>query len=354
MTTIKEVAQEARVSIGTVSNVITGSVPVSRTRRERVLAAIGKLSYHPDHVARSLKLRRTRMLGMVISDITNPFFSQMVRGAEDAALERNYLILTFNTDDRVDREKQVLSVLRSRRVDGILLVVSPGGECPSHIAETIKAGTPLVCLDRVPPGIHVDSVSVDNATGARECVRHLLALGHKRIGIITGSLALQTAQQRLQGYKEALAKAKVKVRPEWIREGDFHTESGFRKGRELLMGRERPTALFISNGLMAIGVLEALAELGLSCPRDIALAAFDDLPLTEVFKPHLTAVAQPAYAIGHEGAQALIQRIEGGGIASSPVAIRLPTELKIRESTVGYKFRHNRSGSRFSRNETLA
>jgi LacI family transcriptional regulator len=342
MATIKEVAREARVSIGTVSNVITGSVPVSPQRRERVLTAIEKLRYHPDHVARSLKLQRTKMLGMVISDITNPFFSQMVRGAEDAALESNYLILTFNTDDRIDREKQVLSVLRSRRVDGILLVVAPDVEPRSHIAETLKRGVPVVCLDRVPPGVSVDSVSVDNEKGARDGVRHLLALGHKRIGIITGSLALQTAQQRLQGYKEALAEAGVRVRPEWIREGDFHTESGYRKGRELLMARERPTALFISNGLMAIGVLKALAELGLSCPRDIALTAFDDLPLTEVFKPHLTAVAQPAYSIGYKGAHLLIQRIEGGDTRHSPVAIRFPTELKVRESTIGFKFRHKR------------
>ena len=354
MATIKEVAQEARVSIGTVSNVITGSVPVSRQRQERVLAAIRKLGYHPDHVARSLKLQRTKMLGMVISDITNPFFSQMVRGAEDAALERNYLILTFNTDDRVDREKQVLSVLRSRRVDGILLVVAPGVECPTHIGETLKRGTPIVCLDRVPPGIKVDSVSVDNEKGAREAVRHLLALGHKRIGIITGSLALQTAQERLKGYKEALAEVDVRVRPEWIREGDFHAESGYRRGRELLMGRDRPTALFISNGLMAIGVLKALTELGLGCPHDVALATFDDLPLTEVFKPHLTTVAQPAYSIGYKGADLLIQRIESGNGLSSPVTIRFPTELKIRESTVGYKFRPNRSGSRFRRNKTPA
>jgi LacI family transcriptional regulator len=341
MATIKEVAQEARVSIGTVSNVITGSVPVSRQRRERVLAAIGKLGYHPDHVARSLKLRRTKMLGMVISDITNPFFSQMVRGAEDAALERNYLILTFNTDDRVDREKHVLSVLRSRRVDGILLVVAPGGECPSHITETLRRGTPVVCLDRVPPGVQVDSVSVDNAAAAYACVRHLLTLGHTKIGIITGSLVLQTAQQRLQGYKEALTEAGLALRPEWVREGDFHTESGYRRGRELLMGSERPTALFISNNLMAIGVLKALGELGLNCPDDIALATFDDLPLTEVFKPHLTTVAQPAYAIGYKGADLLIQRIESKDSPSSPLAIRFPTELKIRESTVGYKFRHN-------------
>jgi LacI family transcriptional regulator len=339
MVTIKEVAREAGVSIGTVSNVVTGSVPVSVDRRGRVEIAIRKLGYHPNHVARSLKLRRTKMLGMVISDITNPFFSQMVRGAEDAALERNYLLLTFNTDDRIEREKQVLAVLRSRRVDGILLVVAPSAGRPSHIQETIKARTPIVCLDRVPPGIRVDCVSVDNAAAARDCVRHLLTLGHRRIGIITGSMALQTAQERLQGYKNALAEAGIPIKPEWIREGDFHAESGYRRGRELLMTSDRPTALFISNNLMAIGVLKALAELGLRCPRDVAIATFDDMPVAEVFQPHLTAVAQPAYSIGYKGADLLIQRIEADESNSNPVQIRFPTELKIRESTIGYKLR---------------
>ena len=335
MATLKEVAKKAGVSVGTVSNVITGNVPVGSRRRERVLAVVRELGYHPNHVARSLKLRRTKMLGMVISDITNPFFSQMVRGAEDAALKRNYLLLTFNTDDRVEREKQVLWVLRSRRVDGILLVVAPGEGRPSHILETLEVGTPVVCLDRLPPGINVDSVTVDNASAARECVRHLLTLGHRKIGIITGSMALQTAQQRLEGYKQALAEASVAAAPEWIREGDFHAESGYRLGRELLMGRDRPTALFISNSLMAIGVLKALGELGLRCPQDVALATFDDLPLTEVFRPHLTAVAQPAYSIGYSGAELLIQRIEAKRRDDSPIAIRLPTELKVRESTLG-------------------
>lgn len=335
MTTIKEVAKRAGVSVGTVSNVITGNVSVGKRRKERVLKAIRELGYQPNHVARSLKLKRTKMLGMVISDITNPFFSQMVRGAEDAALKRNYLLLTFNTDDRVERERQVLSVLRSRRVDGILLVVAPGQGKPSHITETLKAGTPVVCLDRLPPGIDVDSVTVDNIAAARECVRHLVSQGHRRIGIITGSMVLQTAQQRLKGYQDAMAEAGIGVDQGWILHGDFHSESGYRLGREILREKDRPTALFISNNLMAIGVLRALHELGMQCPGDVAIATFDDLPLTEVFRPHLTAVAQPAYSFGYAGAELLIQRIESKKAGESPIAIRLPTELRIRESSAG-------------------
>jgi len=335
MATIKEVAKRAKVSVGTVSNVVTGAIPVSPRLRARVLAAIRHLAYHPDHVARSLKLRRTKMLGMVVSDITNPFFSQMVRGAEDAALQRNYLLLTFNTDDKVERERQVLSVLRARRVDGILLVVAPSKGRPSHIAETLRFGTPIVCLDRLPPRVRVDSVTVDNVQAARECVQHLLALGHRRIGILTGSMALQTARERLQGYEQALKEAGVAINRELICEGDFRSESGYRLGRELLARSARPTAIFVSNAMMTIGVMKAVEDSGLLCPRDIAIATFDELPLADAFRPHLTAVAQPAYSIGEKGAELLIQRIEAkcGG---APIEIRLPTELRIRESTIGF------------------
>ncbi len=341
MATIKEVAKRARVSIGTVSNAITGAAPVSQRRRERILAAIHGLNYHPNDVARSLKLRRTKMLGMIVSDITNPFFSHMVRGAEEAAVRRNYLLLTFNTDDRVDREKQALAVLRARQVDGILLVVAPDNGKPAHIIETVALGTPLVCLDRVPPGIEVDSVSVDNAAAARSCVRHLLEMGHQRIAILTGSMLLETARERLRGYRQALRRADIAIDPELIHDGDFRVESGYSLGRAVLTKRNRPSALFISNGLMAMGVLKALNELGLRCPQDIAIATFDDLPNSDVLRPPLTSVAQPAYLIGYKGAELLMQRIdareEGKKSGRQALALRLPTELKIRESTIGFR-----------------
>lgn len=337
MSTIREIAKRAGVSTGTVSNVLTGTVPVSPRRRERVLAAIRASNYQPNHVARSLKLRRTRMLGMIISDITNPFFSQMVRGAEDAALKRNYLLLTFNTDDKVEREKQVLAVLRQRRVDGVLLVVAPSNHRQTHILDALSSGIPIVCLDRVPPKIRVDSVTVDNVGGARECVRHLLDIGHQRVAIFTGSLALQTARERLQGFKLALKDAGRTLDPSLVYEGDFRADSGYALASVMLAGPNRPTALFISNGLMALGALKALYDSGLRCPQDLAIATFDDLPLVEVLHPPLTAVAQPAYSIGYKGAEILIQRIETKGDHRSNVKIRFPTELKIRESTIGFK-----------------
>lgn len=336
MATLKEVARKAGVSVGTVSNVLNEAVGVSDLRRQRVLEAIKALEYHPNHVARSLKLKTTKMLGMIISDITNPFFSQMVRGAEDAALKQNYLLLTFNTDDHIEREKQVLAVLRSRRVDGVLLVVAPSAEQPQHIADAVSSGLPVVCLDRLPPDISVDSVTVDSIAATQECIRHLITQGHNRIGIITGSLFLETARQRLLGYKRALEGARIPVEPELICEGNFREETGYQLGRKMLSRTDRPSALFISNSLMTIGVLKAIDELELRCPEDIALATFDDLPLTEVFRPHLTAVSQPAFSIGYAGAELLIQRVETKGGSNTPIVIRLPTHLNIRESTLGF------------------
>jgi len=339
MPTIKEIAKRSKVSIGTVSNVINNSAVVSPRRRERVLAAIRELDYHPNHVARSLKVRQTRMLGMVISDITNPFFPQLVRGAEDVALKHNYLLITFNTDDKVEREKQVLSVLRARRVDGILLVVAPSSGNHGHILNAVRAGIPTVCLDRLPPGVNVDSVSVDNIGGTRSCIQHLLALGHRKIAIITGPKVLQTARERLEGYTRALEEAKIPVKSELIREGDYRIESGHTLGRELLASGDRPSALFVSNNMMALGVLRAMEELGLQCPKDVAVAMFDDFPLAEAFRPRLTAVAQPAYSIGYRGAELLIQRIEKRKTDSAPTRISLATELKIRDSTAGLRLR---------------
>jgi LacI family transcriptional regulator len=331
--TIKEVAKQAGVSVGTVSNVLCGVSSVNEELRERVRAAIRRLDYHPNQVARSLKSRQTKMLGIVISDITNPFFPLVVRGAEDAALARGYFLITFNTDDRTERERQVLSLLRSRRVDGILLVVAPNSDA-SHIEQVIDDGIPIVCLDRIPNSNRgFDSICVDNVKGAQICVQHLIMRGHTQIAIITGSLALQSARERLKGYELALTEAGLGVDRDLVLEGDFRQESGLRLGKNLLLRHRRPTALFVSNGMMTIGVLEALEEMGLSCPNDVALATFDDLPMAKVFRPHLTSVAQPSYQIGYQGADLLLNRLRGEVSSPGPVNILLEPELKIREST---------------------
>lgn len=334
MATIKEIAERADVSIGTVSNVVSGKRHVSALLKDRIVAAIRELDYHPNHVARSLKVRQTNMLGMVIPDITNPFFPEVMRGAEDASRERKYLLVTANTDERMEREQNVVSVLRSHRVDGFLIAAAPGRGTMGHLQNAAENGTPIVFLDRATPGIGLDSVTIDNVKGAQDCVRHLIRLGHEDIAIVTGSLSLEIGRARLKGYEVALKEAGLKVRRSLILEGDFREESGYRLGKEILLRQHRPTALFVCNGVMTLGVLQALDEIGVRCPHDVALATFDDLPFGRAFHPRLTCVAQPTYELGFKGATLLIDRIEGK-LSGGPVELQLASELRIRESTTG-------------------
>jgi LacI family transcriptional regulator len=335
--TIKDVARRAGVSLGTVSHVLSGSVPVSAVLRERVERAMRELDYHLNQNARNLKLRRTNTLGMVISDITNPFFPLVVRGAEDAASESGYLLTIIDTDDSLERERAVVSVLRTHRMDGVLVVVAPQSGVAVHLRNTLRAGTPVVCLDRVPAGLAIDSVVVDNLKGALMCTRHLVAMGHRRIGFLGGSPGLQTARDRLLGWRTALAESGIEPDPGLLREGDFRLDSGYRLAKDLCLSRQAPTALFAANGMMGLGALKALQELGLRCPEDVALAVFDDVPSADVFRPHLTVVSQPAYQIGRRGAELLIQRLCGQIRSRKPVAIVLEPELIVRESTAGRK-----------------
>ncbi len=332
MATIKEVARKAGVSVGTVSNVLRGSTTVSQTIRERVDRVIQSLDYHPNHAARSLKTSQTHLLGMVISDITNPFFPQLVRGAEDAAIQKNYLLIASNTDDQLEREKRALAVLRARRVDGIFLVVAPNGGDTEHLKKLLASQIPVVCLDRVPEGLAVDSVTTDGVQGSEMCVRHLLSMGHRKIGVIVGNLQLQTARDRLRGYENALKEQKIAIDPGLIFAGDFRRESGYLLTKQLLLGNRKPTAVFVCNGMMALGALRAIQELDLRCPEDIAVAVFDEVPANGSFRPEITCVVQPAYQMGYQGVELLLSRMSKGA-GKKPVQIVLPSELRIGDST---------------------
>ena len=331
MLTIVEVAERARVSIATVSNVIRGTKRVSPALQARVNKAIRELDYHPNEIARSLKVKQTRMLGMVLPDITNPFFPEMMRGAEDRAFERGYFLLTANTDEQIARERKIVSALRSYRVDGILLAAAPGKEL-SHIRSTMQAGIPVVFLDRTVAGIKADAVVLHNVHGGFECVRHLLSIGHTRIGIITGSLDVLTGRERLRGYEKALREARIEIDQDLILEGNFREESGYKLGKNLLRIKPRPSAIFVCNGLMTLGALKAFEELGVRCPEDVAIATFDDLVADRSFHPHLTVVAQPGYEMGARAATILMDRIEGK-LTKDPSVVRITPTLVIREST---------------------
>lgn len=333
MATIKEVAKKAGVSVATVSNVLNKRLPVSAPLRERVLKAARELDYHPDFIALSLKARQTRTLGMVIPDISNPYFPLLVRGAESVALARDYLLITINTDDDVERERKALSLLRSRKVDGVLLVTAPGNGTPNHVLDLIKSGVPTVCLDRRPLNVQLDSVLVDNVGGARDCVRHLLEQGFRTVAMVSGPATLETAQQRLEGYRAALKEFGKPIDPKLMIQSNFRESGGFDAAMQLLQLRPRPEAVFIANGMMTLGFLHGLNKEGVRCPEDMALAAFDDLPFSDATRPSLTCIAQPAFEVGRNGADLLLARIEGRLKDREPTQIVLQTKLRIRESS---------------------
>lgn len=334
MVTIREVARQARVSVGTVSNVLAGSATVRAELRRRVEDAMRGLDYHPNQIARSLKTRQTKTLGLVISDITNPFFPQVVRGAEDTALAAGYLLITLNTDDNPERERQSLSMLRARKVDGLLLTVAASRDDMNHVEQFRDSGLPIVCIDREVPHIALDLVCSDNVRGAKMCMQHLLSRGHRRIGYLSGSIGLFTAVTRRDGFNQALAEAGIPPDEKLVRHGDFRFDSGYRLAKEMLLEHQPPTALFASNAMMGFGALKAIHELGLRCPEEVALAMFDDVPFGDVIQPRLTVVAQPAYDMGRVAAELLIARLTGTETSPEPVRHMLMPELLVRESTV--------------------
>jgi DNA-binding LacI/PurR family transcriptional regulator len=334
MPTIKEVAERAGVSVGTVSHVITGSVPVSEDLRVKVQDAIRDLDYHPNHVARSLKTSRTRTLGIIVPDMTVSFFPLIIRGAETAAREKGYSLIAVNSAESGDRQAELLSLLRSQQVEGILLVIAAGSTPTNQMTRLIDAGVPVVCLDRVPERIPVDSVSVEDVTAAQIGTEHLLQMGYRKIAIVTGPLSLKNERRRLQGYKQSLERAGIAPNEDLVWQGNLKTEDLEAMCRERLSSpARRPEAIFCTNGLTGLGALRGMRDCGLTTPDDIGFVTFDDLTLDDLFRPAITTVVQPAYDIGHAAAEILLGRIAQGKERGEVRTVRLPATLKVRESS---------------------
>jgi len=333
------VAELAGVSVGTVSHVITGSVPVTEPLRRKVQAAIKRLDYHPNHIARSLKTSKTRTLGIIVPDLTISFFPLVIRGAETAARQRNYTLIAVNSDDRADRQKELLSLLRSQRVEGILLASAAAPAAPGsggQISQIIESGIPVVYLDRIPDREEVDSVSGEDLNASVMAVEHLLAAGYSRIAIATGPHTLRNEQRRLEGYRQALAEAGITPDDALVWEGNFRPEDVAAICKpNLCDAARRPDAILSTNGPTGLGVLRAFRECGLGTPRDIGFVTFDELTVDELFTPSITTVVQPAYDIGFRAAQILLERIENGSAESASFTVRLPATLRVRESTRG-------------------
>ncbi|HEY6180770.1 MAG TPA: LacI family DNA-binding transcriptional regulator [Terriglobales bacterium] len=325
---IADVARESGVSIFTVSAVINNKAHVSKARRQRVEDAIRKLNYRPNLIARSLIKQKTQTIGMIVTDIANPFFPMVVRGAEDAAQKHGYNLLLCNSDDVAEKEERELELLLSKRVDGILLTKTMEDFRPS-LRQMIKdVNVPFVLVMRTYPQLTKDAVVSDDYQGAYEAVRHLARAGRRRIGLVSGPMKVSNAKERYRGFRDALEAENLPYEAELVAEGDYRIESGFRAGHSLLS--QRPDGIYCANHLMTIGLLKAAGEIGLTCPEDFGLVSFDDYPWLGVFRPRLTTVELPKHQLGVEAAELLIRRIEGD--TSAPVLRKLQPELRIRES----------------------
>jgi LacI family transcriptional regulator len=330
MPTIRDVAKRAGVAPTTVSRVVNNSGYVSKETRERVEAAIAELGYVPNTLARSLRFKKTNTLALVLPDITNPFWTTVARGVEDAASDRGFNVILCNTDESESKQAKYLTVLLQKQIDGIVL--APARSTAEPVESIQKQGVPVVVLDRRVPCTQVDTVRGDSVRGAYRLVRLLLTLGHRRIAILTGPQGVSTAVDRVAGYRQALVETGLDTDVELVYYGEFTQASGYEMTQHVLTATPRPTALFAANNFIAIGSLRALRDAGLQMPEDMALVSFDDLPQAFVIDPFLTVAAQPAYEMGHKATELLLARLSG----LAPLEyqeIVLPTETIVRRSS---------------------
>jgi DNA-binding LacI/PurR family transcriptional regulator len=330
MANMLEIARMAGVSLGTVSNVLNNTAKVREQTRKRVLDAVQAAGYQPSQLARGLRRDKTNMIGMIIPDITNPFFPAVVRGAEDVAFSNGYRLILCNTDNDHSKELIHLDELRTYLPAGLIVIPSDFSDLTTQAESYQQAGAGVVCIDRLPKNWSGDSVTADNQEGAYNATRHLLQLGHTRLAVITGPLRLTNARERLSGFKRAVREAKLHLTPEYVQEASFDKSGGHSKALVLLRLIPRPTAIFAGNDMIALGALLAIREAGLRCPEDVSLIGFDDLDLAETTNPSLSSVSQSGYQLGTTAAKILLDRLHGD---TSPAKhLVLQTSLRLRHS----------------------
>jgi LacI family transcriptional regulator len=328
MATIVDVARRAGVSASTVSHVINGTRFVAPATRRRVEAAIEVAAYRPNALARSLRSGRSHTLGLVLPDSGNPFFAEVGREIQLAAFAAGYSVFLCNTENDPEKEQRSVNVLTRARVDGLVLVaVDERGDA---LRALVRQKVPVVVMDRERPDLALDTVLTDHREGGRLATRHLVALGHRRIGFVAGPAGLSPSELRLAGHRDALAEGGLSPEAALLRHGDFHPESGRAAARALLASARPPTAILACNDLMALGVLRAAAEAGRRVPQDLAVVGYDDIELAAFTVPPLTTVAQPRREMGRAAVRLLVNRLERRGLA--PQQALLPVALTVRQS----------------------
>jgi LacI family transcriptional regulator len=335
MSTISDVARLAGVSAMTVSRVINNTGYISAETRARVEAAISELGYVPNALGRQLRSKQTKMLALIVSDITNPFFTTIARGVEDVAGHAGFTVMFCNTDESEAEEVQYVLTLIQRQVDGILLV--PASSTGKAFRMLASHRVPVVVIDRRVDARNVDTVRCDSETGGYLLGRHLVELGHTRIAVLTGRPNVSTSVDRLAGCRRAVEEAGLTLDEDLVVFGEFNyaefnQADGHRMARQVLAVDPPPTAIFAANNFIAFGALRAVREAGLRVPEDISIVAFDDLPAEWVAEPFLTVVAQPAYEIGRRAAELILERL-GTGTPADGREVLLPSQLIVRGSS---------------------
>ncbi|MDI9549551.1 MAG: LacI family DNA-binding transcriptional regulator [Chloroflexota bacterium] len=327
--TIQDIARAAGTSVSTVSRVLTGNAPVSDAKRAAVERAIAQLGYRPSLIARGLKMSKTFTIGVVINDITNPFYSMVVKGAESEAKACGYSLILCVSNENPETELHQLQMLHDKQVDGIIF--GPTGHNTEFI-RSLAARIPMIQVDRYLPDLQSDAVVVDNEGGAYQAVKLLTQRGHRRIGLVGWQIGITSEDQRIAGYCRALEDAGIPCDPHLMSTSPaFAPETMPAMVETLLARRPRPTAIFTINNQFGIVAMQAIRQAGLNIPDDVALVVFDDLAVFALTSPAISAVAQPAYEVGQRTVQLLLSRLKDDGEAP-PQLIVLPTELIVRES----------------------
>jgi LacI family transcriptional regulator len=322
---IREVARVAQVSPATVSRVLNGSPKVHPDYRSRVLDAVERMDYRPNRLARNLRRQKAEMIGVVVSDIENPHFSEVVRVIEDAAYNAGYRVLLCNTDETPEKQRAYLEMLADERV--LAAIVSPAQREGAGLRALLDLGIPVVCFDREVDDPQADTVVCDNVEGVRRAIEHLIWLGHARIAYIGGRLNVETGAERLEGYVSTMRAAGLVPFP---LNGGFRAELAEAAVEQLLATSPRPTALLVANNLMTLGALRAIRRAGIKVPTDLALVAVDDPPWAELLDPPLTTVAQPVKLLADTAMALALERVQGRRTEARRVV--LPLELRIRRS----------------------
>lgn len=307
MITMKDVAREANVSNATVSRVLQGEPHVREEVRVRVLATVKRMGYKPSRVARSLRTNKSSVIGMVITDVQNPFFTTLARAVEDVCYENNYAVFLCNVDENIEKERFYIDTMLAEKVAGV--VISPTQETNNPSWILVKAGIPVVSVDRRMLDLTVDTVTVDNISGAYKATTHLIDHGCRDIAIITGPKNSTTGRERLEGYIKALQDHQMNVIPEYIKIGSFKSEYGYKSMMELLKLSHPPTAVFTANYPIAQGAFNAIRQNGLKIPDDIKLIAYDQIELDTIYDTSITYMAQPSYDLGKIASKLLFARI---------------------------------------------